>query len=367
MNLLYAAAAFLVGGGASLALALLWLRVGVRRRRRVLDDLLALRGRFEADPLLALEQADHWVRTAGLRGLAWRGEWYGVQVAGSAGQPPSTETRPADRLARTFDPPDVHLEVQVNLSGTRGERRLFAEQAAQWLFVVLEGALAARELALRASMAQRARVAVFVQHDMRNLAQWIDLAAEDLAEARTPDELQAAAGRLRDSARAARERAQRIATAMSRGAEAASATQALDLRAEIELAASLHQVSLRLPATTPPAVTWDREALQVVLDNVLGNISRLSRERRQPVAAEVDWQVEGDHLVLGLASPDLRLELPLARVFEPWAGTRPQGWGVGLYQARKVALAAGADLRAESCGEGLRVMLSMPCKNSSLP
>ena len=95
MNLLYAAAAFLVGGGASLALALLWLRVGVRRRRRVLDDLLALRGRFEADPLLALEQAAHWIRTAGLRGLAWRGEWYGVQVAGSAGQPPA----PVDLLA----------------------------------------------------------------------------------------------------------------------------------------------------------------------------------------------------------------------------------------------------------------------------
>ena len=105
----------------------------------------------------------------------------------------------------------------------------------------------------------------------------------------------------------------------------------------------------------------------MVLDNVLGNISRLSRERRQTVAADIDWEQVGDELVFGLASPTLRLELPLARVFEPWAGTRPQGWGVGLYQARKVAIAAGAALRAEARGEGLRVTLSMPCKNSSLP
>lgn len=367
MNLLYAAAAFLVGGGASLALALLWLRIGVRRRRQVLDELLALRGRFEADPLLALEQADAWIRTAGLRGLAWRGEWYGVAVAGSAGAPPVAVPREGDCLARTFEQPDVRLALQVDLRGTRGERRLFAEQAAQWLFVVLEGALAARELALRASMAQRARVAVFVQHDMRNLAQWVDLVAEDLAEARSPAQLQAAAQRLRDSARAARERAQRIANAMSRGGDTPTAPQPLDLRNEIELAASMHQVPLQLPASPPPAVVWDREALQVVLDNVLGNISRLSRERRLTPRAEVDWSQQGDCLRLGLASPQLRLELPLARVFEPWAGTSPQGWGVGLYQARKVALAAGADLQAEAIGEGLRVMLSLPCKNSSLP
>lgn len=365
MNLLYAAAAFLIGGGASLAFALMWLRAGTRRRRRVLDEVLALRAGFEHDPLRALQQADDWVRTAGLRGLAWEGEWYGVAVAGAVGAPLAPGARAADRLEHHFEQPDVVLTLRVDLRGTRGEGRLFAEQAAHWLFVVFEGALAARELALRASMAQRARVAVFVQHDMRNLAQWVELVTDDLGAARTPDALLAAASRLQSGAAAARERAQRIASAMSRGTATASTPDTVNVQAELALAASMHQVDLQW-RTDPdvPSLSWDRDSLRVVLDNVLGNISRIARERMLPPVCTVGWDRVEDQACISFDSPELRLDVPLSRLFEPWAGTSPTGWGLGLYQARKVALAAGGDLRAEACGAGLRVILCLSCKNS---
>jgi signal transduction histidine kinase len=365
MDLLYAAAAFLVGGGASLAFALGWLRMGTRRRRRVLDEVLALRRGFEDDPLNALRQTDAWVRMAGLRGLAWEGEWYGVPVAGAVGVVAREPVRADHGLERTFLQPDVHLTLRVDLRGIRGEARLFAEQAAQWLFVVFEGALAARELALRASMAQRARLAVFVQHDMRNLAQWVELVAEDIEAARSPEALLATAGRLQAGAGAARELAQRIASAMPRGTAAPTGPERIDLQSELVLAGAMHQVALQQRAgDSLPALSWSRDSVRVVLDNVLGNISRIARERRQPALCTVSWAQAGEQTRVHFDSPELKLDVPLTRIFEPWAGSSPGGWGLGLYQARKVVTAAGGQLSAEACGAGLRVTLSMTCKNS---
>jgi len=370
-------AAFLVGGGLGLAFALVWLRRGARRRRRVLSGALALRARFERDPLATLSGCSDWIADADLPGMEWEGEWYGARVSGSIGAPPSAQ-RPFDRLSQAFSQTDVQLRVTMSLRGVRGEARLFAEQAAQWLFVVLEGALAARELALTASMAQRARLAVFVQHDMRNLAQWVELLAEDLGQAETSDVLLEQAQRLRQGAAAARDRAQRIMAAMSRNsAQAAAETPAwsdlhwrvLDLRAELEQGAALHQVALNFTGewSSRPEAPWDPQAWAVVLDNILGNISRLSREILLPAQCAVRWLPRGERGETGELSfdtPQLPIRVPLDRLFEPWVGTSPTGSGLGLYQARRAALAAHGDLWATAFGSGLSVTLCINCKNS---
>ena len=359
---LYEAAALLVAAGMSLGFALLWLRNGMRRRRHVLDELLALRKVLEQDPLEGLSASGALILRLGLRGMRWQGQWYGAPVQGAVGDGASSQ---AGALSHDFAQADIQLNLRVSLRGLRGEARLFAEQSAQMLFAIFEGALAARELALVSSMAQRARVAVFVQHDMRNLAQWVALVADDMDQAQTPAEIVRSVQRLREGASLARDRAQRISAALLRpdsGAGQAERWQPLDVLDDLAQAAAMHQVVLQIEPGPAGGLTldWSASAWAAVLDNLLGNASRLSRERVGSARCKVRIAHTGQMLEISFETPDLPLEVPLPRLFEPWVGASPGGSGLGLYQARRVVLAAGGDLRAQPCGTGLSVTLSIP-------
>jgi hypothetical protein len=374
MNNLYGAAIALMVAGLSIGVALLWLRRLSRLHRQRVDQLLALREALHEDPLGTLARHQGTLAALGLCSIDWQGSWYGAPVSGCLGEKiPGAPAAQGQVLSQHFQYDDIALELRIGLRGLRGERRLFAMQAAELLFAMLQGALAARQLALVAAVSQRARVGVFLQHDMRNLAQWVQLVADDFAAARSDEALLASARRLRGNAALAASRAQGIMQALlnpalpqtpASGPE--SQWTALDLGAHILQAREMHQVAIDLEgAATLP---WDARALATVLDNVLGNVSGLSRERLLPARCRVVIAEEGptDSRVVRVRfeTPKLPLEIPLEKLFEPWATSGNVNQGLGLYQARKQAQGARATLYAEPMESGISVTLCLPCKKS---
>ena len=382
---LYDAAAVLVAAGISVGMVLLWLRRQSRLHRLRMGDLLALGRELHADPLATLTLHQATLANAGLQQLDCLGNWYGTQVAIRLGTTMALHSAPEgasgqDCISQRFDHDDIALIVRVGLAGLRGERRLFASQAAQVLFAMLQGALAARQLALVAATSQRAKVGVFLQHDMRNMAQWVHLTAEDFAAADTDDKLMASARRLRSHAPQAAQRAQRMSQALLNPTWQPSAAAALsgspglgghdgdalpewlDLPDYLAEAAEMHQVSIDLTGTA--SVEWEAGVLVCVLDNVLGNVSALARERLQPAYCAVVIDSLADRLEMRFETPQLPLEIPLEKLFEPWASNSHSNKGLGLYQARKQVLAAGGQLTAKRLGKGISVVLSIPCKKS---
>ena len=140
----------------------------------------------------------------------------------------------------------------------------------------------------------------------------------------------------------------------------------LDLPVYIQEAAQMHQVSISLTGTA--TVDWDAAALVTVLDNLLGNVSSLSRDSMQNARCAVVIETvtnNGSKAVqIRFETPHLPLEIPLEKLFEPWASSRNTNKGLGLYQARKQVLAAGGQLTAQRLETGISVTLSIPCKKS---
>ena len=384
---LYDAAVALVVAGLSVGFTMLWLRHLSRLHRQNMDQLLALREALHDDLLGTLVLHQRTLAKLGLISMDWRGNWYGSPVFTRLGPriPANIHGLEAvggyDRprfddqvLRQNFEYDDISLEVRVGLKGLHGERRLFAIQAAEVLFAMLQGALAARQLALVAAVNQRAKVGVFLQHDMRNLAQWVQLVAEDFASAEDDVTLMARARRLRSNAALAANRAQRMAQALLNPtwqpsvsaalapSESAELGLMLDLDEHIRQAAELHQVEIELEGGA--WLQWDGSALATVLDNVLGNVSTLSRERMLPARCRVLVTEEAQDILVYFETPHLSLEIPLEKLFEPWATSGTVNKGLGMYQARKQAQLAGGDLHAEHLGEGVRITLRVTCKNS---
>lgn len=310
---------------------------------------------------------------AGWRHLTLTGDWFGnaVQIElGSATTVESarlTTTNPhrSHILNRQINSGnDVHLVLTLNHRANRGGERLFAEQLAQVFVLLLETSLRTRTEALSVALAEQARLTLYLQHDMRNLAQWVGWVCSDFVACAEPQALLGAARRLQENAPLALERSRRLMAALGRMPMKERPT-GIDLRLAITQAAQLAGVEIELSGQ---AQGWIAAGLLArVLDNLFSNIAPNWRE---PLADKPSLQLQ----MLPTSSstpamaqiqffsrwPESGLQIAPAKLFEPFASGRPGGLGLGLYQARKSLREAGGELRATPVEGGVSFLLRIP-------
>ncbi len=361
--------AFMVAG-VTLLVTAVFLSRRAGRYQRGMQSLLQLSG--SSVEILDLPTAA-WpiLQEAGWRTLQWEGDWYGQRVQGVLGDPLNPALSTADPL-QTFlvnGNAEAHLRITLRHGAPRGERRLFANHLAQVFVLLLETRLRERTAALSAALAERARLSLYLQHDMRNLAQWVSWVGTDFAQADTPEALTRVAQRLQSNAPLVLERAQRLMAALGKDPQASTPCE-VHLRNALEQAARLAGVEITISGD---ATTWMApELLERALDNLLGNLARDWREglTLAPTAMITPPPPsQPDALVcvsLVCPLPPQGLDMPPEKLFEPFASGRPGGLGLGLYQARHCLRTAGGDMHASVADQSLQFTLLLPqyCRNS---
>ncbi len=345
----------LVALGLAMLLAAWAVWVRGRRMRRCIAELLVVPA--DMHPLRWPQQAWPTLERAGIAGIAWQGEWFGDAVRGQHGALQAAHW-PTQRLAAG---PDCEIELRWADVGRTNEARALALAvldvfAQTWLARMRE-----RTQAVAVALAQRAQVQLYWQHDMRNLAQWVGLLADEFGAA-TPEQLERLAQRLQRQAPLLQARAQRLLDATA-GTDRAG-TEADPLRL-LRNAAELAGLTLQLQgegaadaAPAPQLAPAQAQALERALDNILSNIARDASARHTGAALRCECGVEeGTRWAARLQTPRLATPWP-RRAFEPLQN--PRGSGMGLYQARRSLREAGGDLQALENGEGVAFVLHVP-------
>ena len=337
-----------------------------RRYRSGMKELLQL-GSQSLEPLNVPAVAWPVLVRAGWQHLALTGDWFGHEVKielGGAAPLAVGVANPNPLVFQIDSADDVRLTLTLTHRANRGEERLFAEQLARVFVLLLETGVRARTEAMSAALAERARLSLYLQHDMRNLAQWVGWVCADFADCTDSQTLLTAALRLQQNAPLAQERAHRLIGALGKTQETDNPRQ-IDLRLVISKAAHLAGIDVCLSGQ---AQAWiARGLLARVLDNLFSNLAPNWRETltdkptlqlrtapatdSTPVMAEIDF-----------FSPWPEPGVPIApeKLFEPFTTGRPGGLGLGLYQARKSLREAGGELRAIPTEAGLSFLLRMP-------
>ena len=241
---------------------------------------------------------------------------------------------------------------------------MFAEHLARVFILLLESRLRARTEALSAALAERAHLSLYLQHDMRNLAQWVNWVSADFAACTTPEALLAAARRLRDNAPLARERAERLFDALGQR-PASDPPGPIDLRQAVAQAAQMTGLS---PEIEGEANAWvARSLLARALDNLFSNLAAVWRDAiavnpRLRLRTEADAGRSFAELRFHCPWPAGLVPLPQEKLFEPFASGRPGGLGLGLYQARKSLREALGDLQATPTPTGIDFLLRLPAQ-----
>jgi hypothetical protein len=347
----------------------LWLTsLGLARRaehyRCGMQALLQLAGR-NLEPLDIPLASWPVLEGAGWQSLQWTGDWYGQPVHGELGLP--LLRVPSMLVTQTFivtSGDEVQLTLTLLHGAPKGEQRLFANQLAQVFLLLLETRLRERTGALSVALAERARLSLYLQHDMRNMTQWVSWVSADFANANTSEALLAAARRLKANAPLAHERALRLNAALGKTPQA-DVPCAIDLHHALTQAAGLAGLELTVLGE---ATAWIAPgALARALDNLLSNLAAEWRDGyTAPPHAELATLEDPEHQP-PVAQATLSCPLPVdgmgmepERLFEPFASGRPGGLGLGLYQARKSLRDAGGGITAAIHGAQLRFILQLP-------
>lgn len=332
-----------------------------QRMRRCLAELLALPA--DMHPLRWPERAWPILERSGIAGIAWEGVWFGDAVRGQWGQP-LADHWPRQTLSAG---PDCQIELRWADVARTDEARVLALAvldvfAQTWLSRMRE-----RTQAVAVALAQRAQVQLYWQHDMRNLAQWVGLLAEEFGAA-TPEQLPRLAQRLQRQAPLLQARAHKLLAATEAPTQAPAAdeppVQALDLlHNAAELAGLAIDMGTGEGSAMPPLVldSVQAQALERALDNIFSNIARDSGARHSGVPLHCECAMQDAVLQMHLYTPRLATPWP-RRAFEPLKS--PSGSGMGLYQARRSLRDAGGDLQASEEPQGVVFVLRVPLASS---
>jgi hypothetical protein len=379
-----------------------------QRTRACLRALLDLPD--DLHPMLWPAQAQAVLEAAGIMGLRWEGQWFGDAVQGQWGQAVSPQWPGKSLDAGT----DCQIQMTWAALARTDEARALALAVVDVFAQAWLARMRAHTQAVAVALAQRAHVQLYWQHDMRNLAQWVGILAEEFEEA-TPEQLPRLARRLQQQAPLVLQRTHRLlaatATGMAAGAGAMShtgkaptdasssvppqvSTPALDtataaawsdrtprthpsLLSVVQEAALLaglplvcQQEGVAGALSSTPALASDEaliappcvhertaQALERSLDNVLSNIARDSQARVTLPALCWLWRVEAGVLWADLKTPRLCTPWP-ERPFEPLQ--LPERSGLGLYQARRSLRDVGGDLQAEAQADGVVFRWQVP-------
>ncbi|MDD5030539.1 MAG: hypothetical protein PHH58_13750 [Rhodoferax sp.] len=356
------ALAMVLVGGAMLLISLLLIR-GLRRHSQYLQALLKIGGR-NLEPLAIAKAAWPSLSQAGWARLRITGDWFGSPIdtvlQGKAGWW-VVPHHPPELFFEINSEADVHLTLQLTHLEGAGERWLLAEQLARVLALLLETSLRTRTEALSAALAERARLSLYLQHDMRNMAQWVNWVGTDLTACGTDPELLYLARRLQKNAPLAQERAQRLISAL--GQHPVDDTPGrVDLGQVAVNAAHLAGLEVELSGQ---AQGWIAKSLLArALDNLFSNLAPNWRAapqaklllRLQMLPASPDAKAMAEIQLLS-PWPTEADQIAPEKLFEPFASGRPGGLGLGLYQARQSLREAGGDLQAAPVTGGLSFTL----------
>ncbi len=356
---------FLIVAGLAILAASFRIAGLARSYRRRMENLLQLASK-PLDPLEIPAAAWPELQGGGWQQLRWNGSWFGQPVTGMLPtENPSVRKPPVEPLVFDLKSGDeVQLSVALTHTDSWGENRLFAEHLARVFVLLLETRLHARTEALSAALAERARLSLYLQHDMRNQAQWVLWVADDFASCESSEEMLGAARRLRDNAALAKDRAERLIAALGRRPLIEHATS-VELHIAARQAARLAGIE---PVIAGEASAWVATGLLArALDNLFGNLAGAWRETPAitptlTLRTVPDLPTDRVEMDFFCPWPPGIKPLPPEKIFEPFASGRPSGLGLGLYQARKSLREAGGDLLARPTVDGLSFHLNLPAR-----
>lgn len=324
---------YLILTGATIGAVLFTLWRQAKRISRINIALIRLNEQLDFDTPVFLQAAWSLLAQAGLQGISWKLDWFGITVEGQEGK------SAGESVTREIQVEETRLVITLFQQSARGERRYFNEALAETFFLLLRTDMWIKTGAVQATFMQMSKLSLFLQHDMKNLAQFIQLMDDQLATVPAESERRGTLKYLREAAPLMRNRADRIVrtltTKQPQDTLAQGPTRSVRLRDEIEQLCQLHHLDCRISGAAE--IRAPENILDSALDNILKNYSdSAQRDTRTAPVIHIGIADNSDTIEITMEAPESPPIKQFERLFEPFWSSDPAGLGIGLYQAKNM-------------------------------
>jgi signal transduction histidine kinase len=338
-------------------LAALWYKA---RRASMLNlSLIRLNEQHGFDAPAFLEAAWPLLAQSSLRGFGWQLDWFGVLKHGQSGVQQGRLTQ------RALDVGEMKLTARFYRHEGRGEQRYFEETLIETFMLLLRTDMLIKAGATDATLSQMSKLNLFLQHDMKNIAQFIQLMSDQLASVPVGKEHKVL-DYLRVATPLIRHRADRIVRTLTLGTAPAEPSRPVALRPLLAQLCELYGLGYLIDGEALVEVAGN--ALETVLDNILKNYQDLGlRDNLAPLQLQIAISSVDGMVEIVVKAPQAPRTPAPERLFEPFWSSAPAGLGIGLYQAKHLmALQGGALFVTEDADQTLCFHVRCPLRAAEL-
>jgi hypothetical protein len=297
------------------------------------------------------------LKKAGFLGFSWELEWFGTRVTEIHG------LRIGQKLEKKFEVQEISLLVHMYRPKKDWEQRYFSNAQADSFFLLIRMNLWIKLGTVQRAFDQTAKMTVFLKHDVKNMVQLLSLSADQLQSTQVGQEQKLLAS-LRAAIPAVRDRAEHMLRALNE--KPAKMNQpdlmapGLALEKILQQTADLYDLPVKI--TGAAVVAMDKDQLLTIVDNLLGNYSTQVRKKDKALLElAMTIEMQADKVITSIEDIHGAPFPWPERLFEPFWSEHGSGRGIGLYQARQQANAAGGDLTAIAAPDRpLRFILTLP-------
>lgn len=343
--------------GCTIAAVLAYLALQARSTASVGLALIRINEQLHFDTPAFLQHAWPLLSQAGLRGIAWRLDWFGVPLDFQAGELGNHSIR------KEIEVGEMKLAIAFQ-QYRHGERRYFDETLIETFLLLLRTDMWIKSGATDATFAQMSRLTLFLQHDMKNVAQFIQLMADQLANVPEGKEQQVL-NYLRSSAPLIRHRADRIVNTLTAGQAHAEPSRKIQLADLVVQICKLYRLECRISGNA--MVDAPENTLDSAFDNILKNYSDIGA--RNPGVTPLVWVAitESESVVsISIKASNVPPVTHIERLFEPFWSRDPAGLGIGLYQAKQMLESCHGSISASLLeGNQLQFRIALPSPTSA--
>lgn len=329
-----------------------------KRLSKALADLYALNQTVHQDALEFFEQSWPILASLGCLQMVANIQWFGEKKQLCLGELPTSYAKPQTfHIARE----DMVFDLQIVLNRKASEPESLSFLVIKTYLNMLEQNLVLKQAEILTSQKRLERYQLFVQHEIKNIAQFIQLLSEQVNSIQADNDKIRLVERLRQTLPVMAERAKKTILHMNRSCKKGYESSLLSLQAVLQEVVNMYDLDVKIEGDAKILVSTP--LLTEAFKNILGNF-RDHAVIEPRINILIKEKLESEHVLIKISCQQSNTHKTMQpeRLFEPFWTTSESGMGLGLFLSREILKQMNGQIFFEQHDDYFSFLVQLPMK-----
>ncbi|PLX65891.1 MAG: hypothetical protein C0603_13020 [Denitrovibrio sp.] len=340
----------LIFSGLIIFAVLFYLKHMVTRFLRVLTEIIRMNEMNEYDPVKFTEHLDPLMKKLGVKDYS-----YYIYFLETEYQKIGTHGR--NSIKKFVSTQDFTVYVEISPGILRWERAYLGVLLVETIFLLIKIDVTLNLRATSKAMSEFNKINTFLTHDIKNLAQFINIMEHNLGQSLSDEKKDKLFGYLKSTAPSLKLKADKVLDALTESTKQHAVYKELIAPYEIaDNVASILNIEIDHD-TNYKKYFFEKKSLIIIFENIIKNF--YDKSIIEPtIKLNMSVIEEDDNLTITFSDNGTKIQ-NCEKIFEPFYSEKKGGLGVGLYHCRNIATNMQGKLWAENTEEGPAFILNL--------